>query len=207
MFPRGGAQVLGLLLSCAWCVTSITFTLALGEKCLSDDLSKDALAIGDFGITPLNAAEATDSHVNIVVRDPDGLVHFQKDDIRGDGKFSFTTTVEGVHSVCFNNEGVEVERVSLDFRSGVDARDYTAMVKEEHLKPLDLELRRLDDIVENIHSEMLHQRSREVRFRDTNDSTGARVKWASFFSIVVLLSLGIWQVYHLQAFFKEKKLI
>ena len=81
------------------------------------------------------------------------------------------------------------------------------MVKKEHLKPVEVELRRLDDIVTAIHDEMLHQRSREQTFRDTNESTNSRVKWFSFFSIVVLLSLGVWQVYHLQAFFKEKKLI
>jgi hypothetical protein len=54
---------------------------------------------------------------------------------------------------------------------------------------------------------MLYQREREVQMRDTNESTNLRVKWMSFLSIVVLLSLGAWQVYHLKGFFQDKKMI
>lgn len=37
------------------------------------------------------------------------------------------------------------------------------IAKKEHLKPLELELRKLEDKVEGIHKEMLYARSREVR--------------------------------------------
>ncbi|RLN36580.1 hypothetical protein BBJ28_00021817, partial [Nothophytophthora sp. Chile5] len=53
----------------------------------------------------------------------------------------------------------------------------------------------------------LYMREREAAMRDTNESTNSRVLWFSFFSIVVLLGMGVWQVLYLKKFFKSKKLI
>jgi hypothetical protein len=37
------------------------------------------------------------------------------------------------------------------------------LAKKEHLKPLELELRKLEDKIEAVHKEMLYARTREVR--------------------------------------------
>ena len=65
----------------------------------------------------------------------------------------------------------------------------------------------MEDTVDEIHREMLYMREREAMMRNTNESTNARVLWFSFFSIVVLLGMGVWQVLYLKKFFKSKKLI
>jgi hypothetical protein len=48
-------------------------------------------------------------------------------------------------------------RVGFDFVSGADAKDWGEVAKNEHLKPVELELRKLEDRVENVHKEMLYQ--------------------------------------------------
>jgi len=60
------------------------------------------------------------------------------------------------------------KRISIEYKVGVDARDYSEVAKKEHLKPLELELRKLEDKAEEIHREMSYQRAREEKMRDTN---------------------------------------
>ncbi len=81
------------------------------------------------------------------------------------------------------------------------------MAKKEHLKPLELALRKLEDRVENVHKEMTFQREREEAHRDTNESTNARVAWFSILTIVVVLAQSAMQVWYLYAFFKKRKFI
>ena len=81
------------------------------------------------------------------------------------------------------------------------------MAKNEHLKPIELELRKLEDRVEGIHKEMLYQRDREEAHRDTSEATNARVAWFSAASILVVLAMALFQVWYLHGFFKRKKFI
>ncbi len=39
------------------------------------------------------------------------------------------------------------------------------------------------------------------------ESTNSRVAWFSGFTLIVLISLAIWQVYYLKRYFQAKKLI
>ena len=64
-------------------------------------------------------------------------------------------------------------RVQLEIKTGVDAKDYTEIAKVEHLKPIELELRKMEDTVSTIHAEMLYMRAREEAMRNTNGMLSA----------------------------------
>lgn len=53
-----------------------------------------------------------------------------------------------------------------------------------------------------IVSEMDYLRSREQKLRDTNESTNNRVKWFGFGTTFLLISLWVWQVLYLRAYFR-----
>lgn len=55
--------------------------------------------------------------------------------------------------------------------------------------------------------EQAYQREREVAFRRTSESTHARVQWWSVLQTVVLVGAGVWQIQHLKAFFRGKKIV
>jgi hypothetical protein len=48
---------------------------------------------------------------------------------------------------------------------GVEANDYTNLAEQEHLKPIEVELRRMEDVVQEIHQELLYMREREALMR------------------------------------------
>lgn len=68
-------------------------------------------------------------------------------------------------------------------------------------------MRKLEAVVKEIVEELAYLQGREMRMRDTNESTNARVKWFSIAIIAGIFALGAWQLLHLRSFFKRKYLI
>lgn len=178
------------------------------EKCLSDEVAQGSLVVIHYNIIGSRKGK---SGVSITITDPlrkylkqDSDIDTTSDDFH---KFSFTADAAGSYAVCFFNSNDNSVRTMLDFKHGVEAKDYSEVAKREHLMPVEKELRKMEDTVDEIHREMLYMREREAAMRNTNESTNSRVLWFSFFSIVVLLGMGVWQVLYLKKFFKSKKLI
>lgn len=97
--------------------------------------------------------------------------------------------------------------VELDIDIGADAKDWSAIQAGEKLKPVEAELRRISETAKEIVDEMDYLRSREMKLRDTNESTNERVKWFAFLSMGLLVALGVWQIVYLRAYFRSKHLI
>ena len=93
--------------------------------------------------------------------------------------------------------------VELDIDIGADAKDWSAVQATEKLKPVETELRRMEEMVAEIVAEMDYLRTREQKLRDTNESTNTRVKWFAFGTMGMLVALGAWQVVYLRAYFRH----
>lgn len=92
--------------------------------------------------------------------------------------------------------------IELDIDIGADAKDWSAVQATEKLKPVETELRRIEELVTEIVSEMEYLRGREQKLRDTNESTNTRVKWFALGTMGMLVALGAWQVVYLRAYFR-----
>jgi len=111
-------------------------------------------------------------------------------------------------SIPMSNGAVAPEReIYLEMKHGIEAKNYEDIAKAEKLKPLEVELRRLEDLSKSIVDDFAYMRSREEQMRDTNESTHSRVMYFSLFSMLCLLTLATWQVLYLRKYFKSKKLI
>jgi len=131
------------------------------------------------------------------------------------GTFAFTTEERGIYSTCFLDkarQGVQVpsthaRKISFSLKTGIDAKDYSAVAKKEDLKPLEVELMKLQDVLEEVNNDMKYLKVRESAMRTTNESTNIRVVWLSGISLAILLTLGLFQIFYLNRFFKQKKII
>ncbi len=191
-------------------VESFTFKLPISAtKCFSEEVAKDALAVGTYKIPPEGGV--SDAIVSLRVTGPTPMsvgaskTHFKKERAQF-GKFAFTAEETGAHHVCFSNKGRDAVRVGLEINVGVAAKDYSEVAKKEHLEPLQVELRRLEDAAKEIHEEQLYMRQREEEMRDTNESTNSRIKWFSSATIIIVSILGGWQIMYLRSYFKAKNL-
>lgn len=143
---------------------------------------------------------------------------------------AFTSHADASFDVCFENtfsgskefspvpitiltfvlgKGVShpFRHIELDIDIGADAKDWSAVQATEKLKPVETELRRIEEMVAEIVAEMDYLRSREQKLRDTNESTNNRVKWFAFGTMGMLVALGAWQVIYLRAYFRYVELL
>lgn len=135
-------------------------------------------------------------------------------DVVGENRYAFTSHADSAFDVCFENiytssanSNINPRHVELDIDIGADAKDWNAIQAGEKLKPVEAELRRIEEVVGEIVTEMDYLRSREQKLRDTNESTNERVKWFALGTMGMLVSLGAWQVVYLRAYFRSKHLI
>ncbi|XP_056383493.1 transmembrane emp24 domain-containing protein 10-like [Hyla sarda] len=200
-----------LLCSCALLpgyTGAISFYLpAGGKKCLKEEIHKDVLVTGEY-----EAGEVPGSITHLKVTDSAGHILFSKEEAKK-GKFAFTTDDYEVYEVCFESSASDGavrspdQLVVLNVKHGVEAKNYEDLAKAEKLKPLEVELRRLEDLTDSIVKDFTYMKKREEEMQDTNESTSLRVLYFSAFSMFCLVTLAMWQVVYLRRFFKSKKLI
>ena len=95
-----------------------------------------------------------------------------------------------------------MSQVSLTTKHGVEAKNYENLGDAAKLKPLEVELKRLEDMSESIVQDFAFMRRREEEMRDTNESTNSRVLYFSIFSMCCLLGLATWQVLYRPSVFR-----
>lgn len=185
----------------------IMFRLAPNtQKCLRDEMQGNQIVAGEYEIT-----NAPGQKIDYVVRDTKGHILAKKEDI-SKGKFSFTSEVYDTFEICFisqvppTHRGIEQE-VALGVKKGIETKSYEGIGEAAKLKPLEVDLKRLEDLSDAIVQDFALMRKREEEMRDTNESTNSRVLFFSIFSMSCLLGLATWQVLYLRRYFIAKKLI
>jgi len=202
---------LSVVLYCFSSINALMFYLQPHfRKCLKEEIHKNILVKGEYELTAF-PGQAT----KLEVLDSRNHILYTKDDATK-GKFAFTTDEYDVFNICFETKlqhqvppGQEIpfKEVNLEVKHGVEAKDYENLAKVEKLKPLEIELRRLEDISQDIVTDFTFMKAREEEMRTTNESTNSKVLYFSLFSMCCLVGLACWQVLYLRRYFKAKKLI
>ncbi|MCJ1483474.1 vesicle coat component, partial [Schaereria dolodes] len=175
------------------------------ERCIRNFVAKDTLVV----VTATVSGQKGDGQVvNMHIKDAVGNEYAKPKDIAGETRMAFTSHADAAFDVCFENMLVSTKTVmnpsrhiELDIDIGADARDWSAIQAQEKLKPVEVELKRIEELVGEIVVEMDYLRTREQKLRDTNESTNERVKWFAFGTMGMLVGLGAWQVVYLRAYF------
>ncbi|KAL6712757.1 vesicle coat component [Lecanora helva] len=176
------------------------------ERCIRNFVAKDTLVL----VTAIvDGTKGDGNQVNMHIKDAVGNDYGRPKDIVGETRMAFTSHADSAFDVCFENQLVTSHpimnpsrHIELDIDIGADARDWSAIQAQEKLKPVETELRRIEELVSEIVNEMDYLRTREQKLRDTNESTNERVKWFAFGTMGMLVGLGAWQVVYLRAYFR-----
>lgn len=203
-------NLLQLLLPCLVLVGAGAISFHLpgdSKKCLKEEIHKDVLVTGEYDVS-----EQPGIVTHLKVTDSIGHILYSKEDAKK-GKFAFTTEDYEVYEVCFESASstgsvtTPDQLIVLDIKHGVEAKNYEGLAKAEKLKPLEVLLRRLEDLSQSIIKDFTYMKKREEEMSDTNESTSQRVLYFTTFSMFCLVALATWQVFYLRKFFKSKKLI
>jgi p24 family protein delta-1 len=194
------------------------------ERCIRNFVTRDTLVV----VTAIVSGNRGDGMVvNMHIKDAVGNDYGRPKDVAGEKRMAFTSLADTAFDVCFENiltgrstytlaalyqlcmlihwlghQSNPLRHVELDIDIGADARDWSAIQANEKLKPVEADLRRIEETVNEIVSELEYLRIREQKLRDTNESTNERVKWFAFGTMGMLVGLGAWQVVYLRAYFR-----
>ncbi|BES91388.1 Transmembrane emp24 domain-containing protein eca [Nesidiocoris tenuis] len=176
------------------------------QKCLREELRKNHLMVGEFEVTHVPGQK-----VDYIVTDSKREILSQNTDI-DKGRFTVVVESHDSYEICFRStvppeiRGVPQD-VSFNSKLDEEGKGYETMGEAQKMKPMEIELKKLEVLSESIVQEFGEMRSREIQMSDTNESTNSRVLYLSIFSMCCLLCLSIWQVLYLRKYFKSRKLI
>ncbi|KAF8456452.1 emp24/gp25L/p24 family/GOLD-domain-containing protein [Kalaharituber pfeilii] len=192
-------------------------------RCIRNFVAKDTLVVVTATVS---GTKGDGQRVNIHIRDGLGNDYGRPKNVVGESRTAFTPHNDVAFDVCFENILEDehaafqeadmpaigqhygpLRSIELDVEIGADARDWNAIQAAEKLKPLEMELRRVEAIVGEVVNEMEYLRRREQKLRDTNESTNERVKWFAIAVMGTLVGVGSWQVMYLRSYFRSKHLI
>ncbi|EGW31739.1 uncharacterized protein SPAPADRAFT_62336 [Spathaspora passalidarum NRRL Y-27907] len=182
--------------------------------CIRDFVQKDQMVVINL---KTDGNKGDGQRLDLKVTDSVGNEYRNKRDILGEVKIAFTSHDNAAFDICFTNHQEKkwgrnskisfIRNVELDIEIGAAARDWNALQASEKLKPIELELRKIEGLTSEIVEELQYLKAREERMRDTNESTNSRVKWFSITVILALIGLGVWQIQYLRHYFKVKHII
>ena len=202
-------KAIGLVLA-ATAVRAFVFDLeAKSRRCFTEELTANLETNISYVILPgyaqLVDVKITDAN-NVVIHD---------DPATDRGYFAVTSPHGGDHAVCFYSRlvpGVSLQEgmkraVSLHVKAGDENQNYRALASKEHLKPMEMRLRIIEDGMRTVHSEYEYYKEREIEMRNTNEHMNAKVMWMNVGGMAVFAIFAYWQATHLKKYFKRKRMI
>lgn len=128
------------------------------------------------------------------------------------GRLSMMITDGGMYSLCFTSRSSTTKSdkkraVSLSFQMGSENKDYAEIATKDNLKPMEIQLRVMEDIVQQMHTDFIYFKDSEAEMRDTNETMTARVLWISIGLIFLFVFFFVLQLRHLKMYFKKKRMI
>ncbi|KAL9666461.1 hypothetical protein QQ045_000794 [Rhodiola kirilowii] len=201
-----------LLLVLSYSAQSVRFDLQSGHtKCIAEDIKSNSMTVGKYSVVNANEGHPLpDTHkVTVRVTSAYGNSYHTAENVES-GQFAFTAPENGDYMACFwapDHKPEVTLSVDFEWKSGMEAKDWTNVAKKGSVDAMELELKRLFDAVTSIHEEMFYLRDREEEMHELNKSTNSQMAMFSFLSLLVCLSVAGLQFWHLKTFFEKKKLI
>ncbi|CAM8878420.1 unnamed protein product [Rhodiola kirilowii] len=201
-----------ILLILTYNAHSVRFDVQSGQaKCIAEDIKSNSMTVGKYSVVnPNEGHPLPDSHkINVYVTSAYGNNYHKADQVES-GQFAFTAPENGNYHACFFAPKHKPEVsiiVDFEWKSGIEAKDWTNVAKKGSIDAMEKELERLFATAESINEEMFDFRDREEEMMELYNSTNSQMALFSLLSFAVCLSVAGLQFWHLKTFFEKKKLI
>jgi len=138
--------------------------------------------------------------VTVQITGPDGRILYQGED-ETTGKFTFNAHTTGLFSFCFGNQMSRVtgKTMQLEITTGIPVVDDSAS------SVLKTQIKNLQQATAAIAVDYQYLKQREIMHLSTNENTNSIVFYWSFVEIIVLVSMGFFQIYYLKRYFENSR--
>ncbi|KAK7280065.1 hypothetical protein RJT34_25127 [Clitoria ternatea] len=117
-------------------------------------------------------------------------------------KFEFKAPVHGMYKFCFHNPYSTPETVSFYIHVGHIPTEHD-LAKDEHLDPINVKIAELREALESVVTFQKYLKAREVRHRQTNESTRKRVVFYTLGEYFLLAGVSALQVLYIRRLFSK----
>lgn len=125
----------------------------------------------------------------------------------GDYRVCLTSRVAASGGLTGRSGSNGVRSVMLNFLTGSTTVDYRALATREHLRPMEIQLRQLEEDMRGIDAAYRYYEGREAAMRRTNEHMTALVMWIAIGVIAIFAVVSYLQYLHLRSYFRKKRLI
>ncbi|ODV98091.1 hypothetical protein PACTADRAFT_47913 [Pachysolen tannophilus NRRL Y-2460] len=206
------------LVSLFFCLAQINcfhFYLEGGEKkCFYKELVEGTLLVGKYRVEPYENQGALNKEklgVNLYIEevfDNDHRVVNQKGPATGD--FTFTALDSGEHRICLQPQfGGWFAKIKTKTTFDIEVGDNTILdsKKTNEIQSLNERIKTLNKKLDLIKKEELLIREREREFRDTSERVNSKAVKYSIIQVIILFSIGFYQLHSLRGFFVKQKIL
>ena len=170
-----------------------------GTTCFIENIGESVQAIVDVN--------SPSDKLILTIIDPKGKkIHTSHN--QAEMRHNFAAFDGGNHQICVQslNKREEV-RYRFKIETGVQATDYSNIVTKKHLRPVELQAQKIQDMIEQLRSELTTLVISEEGLKAQNEKIKSRVVIFGIISIIVMLVSTYLQVTYLKSFFRNKKII
>ncbi|KAL0206802.1 hypothetical protein P9112_012513 [Eukaryota sp. TZLM1-RC] len=192
---------------------SIQFELTgFDEKQFTDDFPADTYIVGSIGAPLEFDREVPITQVDFRIEDPRGMVVYEKVDVKGVSKWAFTTSLPGEFRfivscrITVNSMHLGPRTIIFDYKLGQTAESLSELAKSEQLKPVELEMRRVQEYLRTVHTTQLYLRDLGQETSVANESTNARIPYFTLLIITIIIATSVVQAFILKKDLKRLKI-
>lgn len=203
-----------LLVCIAATVAANAFTFEIdpnSKVCFTEEIPSKS----DFYVA-YSASDAYAKFIDVKLFSP-SLETIYSNNGKQKGQYKSQSTYGGDYKLCFysrqasglirSSSVLNAHLVTVKFEYGARSSDYRDLAVQEKLKPIETQMRALEDVVRSIHTEYIYLKDKEAEMRSTNESMSRRMVWISITIMIFFGLFWVLQLRHLKQYFRKKRMI
>jgi hypothetical protein len=97
--------------------------------------------------------------------------------------------------------------INFKFLSGVSAKDYSEIAKKSNLKPIELNLQKLNDMISYLIHELSSIMAHEETTLAANDSLSNKIILFSMLTLIAMITIGLIETIYIKKYLQNRKII
>ena len=168
------------------------------RRCVGEFITEDTVAIFSFTSDSRNyEAELIDPQKQILYKKQNDL----------EVKVSLVATVTGNYEMCIKNNDDSINNISFEFYSGIQAQDYSSLAKDSNLRPIEINIRKIIDMMKQLIKDLSSISIKEEENSKINDTIGTKIITFSLLTLLVMIVLGVFETLYIKRYLHTRKVI
>ena len=122
-------------------------------------------------------------------------------------RFAFAALNTGSHYFCLQNHDEDNHRYEFQLRTGVEAKDYSLIIRKKNLKPTEARIYMIYDYLQTLKKDSETIWVQEAQKVDLSEKFNNNLVWTSLITMFIICGFALFQYFVMRRFFKEKKMI